>query len=100
MNVFSRYLAYLKNNPEHYWFRRKIWGWGWVPATWEGWTTLAVFIAVLIAMVTSFARTTNPSDAEMWYFAGKVFLWAAVLLIVCYVTGEPPRLQWGFPEEY
>jgi len=99
MNLWSRYVAYIKKNPEGYWFRRKVWGWGWVPATWQGWATLAVFIVVLVLMLTSFLSIPKPRNAEAVYFVGKVILWAVLLLIVCYTTGEPPKWQWGFPDE-
>jgi hypothetical protein len=28
MNFLSRYIRYLKDNPEQYWFKRKAYGWG------------------------------------------------------------------------
>ena len=99
MNVFQRYVAYLKDNPEHYWFRNKVWGWGWVPATWEGWATLAVFIAGLGVLIVSFANILQPTDTDTHWFIGKVFALVIALLIVTYWTGEPPSWQWGFPEE-
>ncbi len=27
-----------------YWFKAKNYGWGWYPATWQGWLILAGFI--------------------------------------------------------
>src|SRR5262245_12007807 len=46
MNFLSRYIRYLKDNPEQYWFKRRTYGWGWVPATWQGWLTLLIFLGV------------------------------------------------------
>jgi hypothetical protein len=46
MNFLSRYIQYLKRNPEHYWFKRKAYGWGWLPANRQGWLTLAVLVVV------------------------------------------------------
>ena len=48
MNVLKQYIEYLKNNPEGYWFKRKLYGWGWTPATWQGWLVLAVFVVLMI----------------------------------------------------
>jgi hypothetical protein len=31
--MFKRQLDYLRNNPQRYWFKRKLYGWGWTPAT-------------------------------------------------------------------
>jgi hypothetical protein len=46
MNFLSRYIRHLKDNPEQYWFKRKAYGWGCVPATWQGWLTLGVFFII------------------------------------------------------
>ena len=27
---------YIRNNPKGYWFKRKLYGWGWFPVKWEG----------------------------------------------------------------
>ncbi len=27
--MIKKYLNYIKDNPEHYWFKAKIYGWGW-----------------------------------------------------------------------
>lgn len=99
MGLFNRYVSYLKNNPKGYWFRRKVWGWGWVPATWQGWAAIAVFCLALLFIVLPFSRNSQPIHADVWAFLGKVLLAVIVLLFVTYSTGEPPKWQWGFPEE-
>jgi len=45
--TLANYLEYLKDNPNKYWFRRKLYGWGWTPATWQGWLTLLIFILII-----------------------------------------------------
>ena len=32
-----------------YWFKRRRFGWGWTPVTWQGWLTVAFFIGLIIA---------------------------------------------------
>jgi hypothetical protein len=34
MKLFKEYTDYLKDNPQGYWFKRKLYGWGWTPARW------------------------------------------------------------------
>ena len=29
--MLKQYIAYLKDNPQGYWFKAKLYGWGWVP---------------------------------------------------------------------
>ena len=33
--MLRQYIQYLKDNPQGYWFRRKLFGWGWVPVKWQ-----------------------------------------------------------------
>lgn len=70
------------------WFKRKIYGWGWYPATWEGWVTILVWFIVFAAIM---------SRAEQWGVWGSVFAVASVvpLIAVSFWKGEPPRWQWG-----
>ena len=35
-----------------YWFVRKQFGYGWVPATWEGWLVLTLFFVLFIPLPT------------------------------------------------
>ena len=49
MNIFKKYSEYLRDNPEGYWFKRKLYGWGWTPARWQGWVVLVVYIIGVMA---------------------------------------------------
>ena len=31
------------------WFRKKTFGYGWTPCTWQGWAVMVLFIAVALA---------------------------------------------------
>ena len=48
MQLIKKYIAYLRNNPEHYWFKRKPFGWGWTPVTWQGWTASSIAVALIV----------------------------------------------------
>ena len=103
MNLINRYIAYLKDNPKGYWFRRKLYGWGWMPARWQGWATLGVFLTIFTWILVPFLNYATehqdiPADVMVPYLA-KVFIWVALLIAICYKTGEPPKWQWGFPDK-
>jgi hypothetical protein len=98
MNFLSRYIRYLKDNPEQYWFKRKAYGWGWVPATWQGWLTLLVFLGIFLWLFVPFVSGPAPTGTQTFWFLTKILVWAAALIGVSYFTGEPPKWQWGIPE--
>lgn len=97
MNYITNYIKYLRDNPEQYWFKRKLYGWGWVPARWQGWVTLAVFIIFFI--VNGLTLGEAPADAEVKLFSIRLALGVFVLIYICYKTGESPRWQWGIDKD-
>lgn len=77
------------------WFRNKTYGWGWYPATWQGWTVLAVFIALLVVNTLTLTAVPEPTPTMLtWFFTREAVL-VLLLLVVCYKTGEKPHWQWG-----
>lgn len=99
MNIFNMYIAYLKDNPEHLWFKRKLYGWGWTPVTWQGWGIILCFIAILVADSIRTTTPLSPTDALPIAFVLRVLLYIAVLLALCYKKGEKPKWQWGLPKD-
>ena len=95
MNYFKEYLAYLKDNPEGYWFKRKLYGWGWTPATTEGWVVIFVFIGLLIGNGIYFANTPMPTSGVLLWFFARTLVLVALVIVICYKKGEKPKWQWG-----
>lgn len=73
-----------------YWFVRKTYGWGWSPATWQGWMVIAIF--TLLMVINAVRLQLYP----VW-FAGESIVLALILVLISYLTGESPRWQWGKP---
>lgn len=80
------------------WFRAKREGWGWVPATWQGWTVTAVYVAVVAIWLGGYFSTR---EALMmgWHFdfaaLWPVLLASAVMVAICWLKGERPRWSWS-----
>lgn len=96
--VVKKYIEYLKDNPRGYWFKRKIYGWGWTPATWQGWLITLIYLILVIV----FAFTIDESSPVREFFF--TFLLPFILLTVAFIRiahkkGERPRWQWGFTNE-
>lgn len=96
MNIIQRYIAYLKDNPNGYWFKRKLYGWGWTPATWEGWTVTVVAIGAILFVVLR-AERLETQEAVLFQVALPVIVIALALILISYLKGEKPRWQWGEP---
>jgi hypothetical protein len=77
-------------DPSAYWFRAKRYGWGWgLPASPAGWVFFLSWLVMLIAGL-AWLRRFNGLLAAL--FLG---LMTALLLVVCYMKGEPPAWRWG-----
>ena len=74
-----------------YWFPAKKYGWGWgIPISWQGWIVVAAFFTSLFSGTFIFPLDTEPRA----YYAFITVL-SAVLVLVCWIKGEPPRWRWG-----
>ncbi len=88
MAWLNNYREYLKDNPQHYWFKRKLYGWGWTPVRWQGWVTILVYVLLVIPFSLKFGEKPR-------FFFVVLFILTIFLLLVCYKKGEKPRWQWG-----
>jgi len=96
--MFKKYIAYLKDNPEGYWFKRKLYGWGWTPATWQGWAVVGIYLLVVIALILTL-DPESPTREEMFMFWIPFVLLTVTLIRISYKKGEKPKWQWGFPKK-
>src|SRR5262245_27597438 len=82
------YTRYAKDNPEGVWFKRKLFGWGWTPVTWQGWPVILLFAVVVI----QYARGLDPEPdtKELGLFFAKIIFALIILFIICYKKGEKP----------
>ncbi|HXV26687.1 MAG TPA: hypothetical protein VD862_01530 [Candidatus Paceibacterota bacterium] len=74
----------------NYWFKARFFGWGWYPATWQGWAVLAVWglwLALLIVLV-------NPEADPLLWITGLLGS-VGVLIGICWKKGERPSWRWA-----
>lgn len=77
------------------WFRRKTYGWGWTPISWQGW--LVTFATILIPLAIRLIMKAYGFEKPVQYF----YTFASIpivfmgLILVCFRYGEKPRWQWG-----
>lgn len=73
-----------------YWFKRKRYGWGWTPATWQGWLTVLAYMFLVIGN----AVRTIDAPSVVPFILQTIGL-SLVLLYISIKKGEPPTWQWG-----
>lgn len=78
-----------------YWFKRKRFGWGWTPATWQGWTVVLVFIVLLTANMVRKYEVINEDAFYLHYLLPETGILILILIAICFLTGESPKWQWG-----
>ena len=74
-----------------YWFLVRSHGWGWgLPCAWQGWVVYAVALVLLASGPFIYSPFKEP-------VAFQIYTWAviAVLVLICWLKGEPPRWRWG-----
>ena len=66
------------------WFKNKTYGYGWVPASWEGWVILIIYIVLLTGFIINF-KSNGVVPAVIL---------TIILLLICYKKGEPLEWRW------
>lgn len=94
MKIIDDYVAYIKDNPEGYWFKRKLYGYGWVPATKSGWLVVLLYLAFVLSLTLHLSGTVSEEEVTKLILAPIAFA-TILFLIITIKTGEPPRWQWG-----
>ncbi len=84
-------------NPKNYWFKRRRYGYGWTPVTWQGWTTLVVFVIVLIG-----SGVVILGDAPQDEFTSETAIYMLVvaasvvmLIVTSLIKGPVPKWRMG-----
>lgn len=74
-----------------YWFPAKRYGWGWgLPTAWQGWVVMAVFALLLLVGAAVLLPNRGPGA-----FVAYSALLSIILVVICWLKGEPPRWRWG-----
>lgn len=91
----NRYLRYLRDNPEGYWFKRKVFGLGWTPVNWKGFAALLLYIAGVVYILVRVDRSSHSVSDTLIGILVPVVLLTVVLIVICIWKGQKPRWQWG-----
>jgi uncharacterized membrane protein YhaH (DUF805 family) len=79
-----------------YWFKRRRFGFGWIPVTKQGWGIVLLFLVLVIGP--SFLLSDIPQGEyrkEVGFYLGYVFIVASVLIYITAKKGPKPKWRWG-----
>lgn len=96
--MLKKYIDYIKDNPKGYWFKAKLFGWGWVPATWQGWLVIVIYVALLIFFAKTIDETSSNREV-MFTFILPATLLTLTFFRIAYKKGEKPKWSWGLPKK-
>lgn len=98
MAKYQKYIDYMRDNPHGYWFKAKLFGWGWVPVRWQGWAVLALYVVAMFFFAATISARSSAREVAFTFLLPAAVL-TALLIRICYKKGEKPRWQWGLPDQ-
>lgn len=78
------------------WFKQRTYGWGWEPASWQGW--LIVNSYVILTGIYPLFCFFNKIELNVIVFSSIIALLTFGLIIICFIKGEKPQWRWGNKE--
>lgn len=87
----------MKNNNHSYWFKRKKYGYGWTPVSWQGWLTVISFTVIILATAVILHKDTekNSFSTESYIFLAILIFAAIVTVALTLSKGPKPKWRWG-----
>lgn len=82
-----------KTQSKELWFKRRRYGYGWTPVTWQGWVTVVGFLAVVL-IIAPLAEAAE-SDGVRWVYLNFIFAALMLLVGISLSKGPLPKWRWG-----
>lgn len=82
------------NQDRKLWFKRKTFGWGWTPCSWEGWAITLGYLVLVLFFISTVDETSSIADI-IFLFILPLAIITLILIEIAYKKGEKPRWQWG-----
>jgi hypothetical protein len=85
----------MKTN-RNYWMKRRRYGWGWTPITWQGWLFTILQTVILLTAASQIPRKpAEPSTAQLVKLIVTLLCVGISLVLVGIRTGPKPHWRWG-----
>jgi hypothetical protein len=66
------------------WFKRKTYGLGWTPCSWEGWLVLIIYLIIIISIFRKIDLNSHSGSDTLIGFALPFIVLTIILIIICY----------------
>ncbi|MFA6520388.1 MAG: hypothetical protein WCT44_02140 [Candidatus Paceibacterota bacterium] len=77
------------------WFKRRMYGWGWMPISWEGWAVTIIYILSLAGDLKFINDSHNSFSATLASFIPRFIFLTLIFVGVCLWKGEKTKWSWG-----
>lgn len=86
----------MNKDSKKYLMKRRRYGWGWTPTTWQGWVFTVFQIAIIIVAATSLpVKPAQPTTGELTRFF-LIFGFSIInLIIISSQIAPSPKWRWG-----
>jgi hypothetical protein len=86
----------MKSTKTPLWFKRRRYGYGWIPVTIQGWIVVFVYLVVVVGGAAAFLDAPETtSDRESAFFLLFATIATMGLLSLTRYKGPKPRWRWG-----
>jgi hypothetical protein len=80
----------------NYWFKRRRYGHGWTPVTWQGWVSVLLFLAIaLLGAIVLQNAPRNTLSSELLVYMALLLISALLLICIAFKNGPSPKWRWG-----
>ncbi|NCS97320.1 MAG: hypothetical protein GW762_01895 [Candidatus Pacebacteria bacterium] len=81
---------------QRYWFKRRRYGYGWMPSSWQGHVTVIVcMLPIFYGLIFLKDVENNTLTPEVRNFILLTIISVSVLVGTSYKMGPPPKWRWG-----
>jgi len=83
------------NKSTKYWFKRRRYGYGWTPATYEGWLILGIYLVIVAIATTAVNTSPNRTAGDEAIFLVGILAATLCLVGTAITKGPQPKWRWG-----
>ena len=81
---------------KEYWFKRKRYGFGWIPICWKGWLLIIIYLVIVVSGTLIYLPQYGFTESEAsWIYFVFVTILSTILVIISSLKGPSLKWRWG-----